>query len=907
MDLNDKTLKVAALLIIVLLIAAPLTYLSLSGDDDDPYRRTILLGPGEVTHFQVSSGGDVQTTDQPLPPFPTEVKAALKRTPGWLRPDLEKKFVRLSLMDMTVYARATPSFGDFDLDGDQDLVTGNQNGEVELKLNEGSQYDPIFIPTDLADGIGGSENAAPAIADLNGDGNTDLLMGSHDDVLNFYRNDGTNEVPAWTLDNSFLNGVNVLGSIFPRLLDYDGDNDLDLIVVEHSSSVTTMRYFENTGSKLNPSWNEQVGIFALLQPVIANYPFPAFYDLDNDGDHDVTLGGRDGRLRYFENRGTILATAWTEDDRIFSDINTGTRATPAFADLNGDSRIDLVTGEENGTFFKFMNQGTPEDPSFIDLNSGSIYYDTSALSPIGDVIAEARGTVLGPSTINVDRLVKEYDDEDIITFSQLINGAEKRYVDELAFIIANTNENVLRAMTGTIDLNDPECTYDPGILLDHVEEHYKLKGQLAYADIMEKGDYTTLWYISGEGEKKELPRDVYYWSVVHPRCRYEVPGYTHGDFWREYLRNDDQYSNEFGATMLEAVKESQTIHDAIYDLTKWMSVFMDFGYDTTDKTAIEIYDAHYGSCGEYSILRNAMGRSLFIPVRLANDWGEDHVWNEFYDDVENGTWHHWDGMADDPMVYERDWGKDISAVWTQRGDDLVHEHGVTEKYTDTAHITARIEDRNGDPVDGACVVMQSEYFLRNSPNYWPAPTIAIWNYTDENGECEFDLGGNYYTIDVMSEIGTFHRGFPNLAEGTPFGSYRVVEGHDDTVVMSIDGEVPQRPGMGGVSTSGTGRSVSIELATAEVVAQNIATFPDDTLIITGNRYPQPTSATIDVMVCDKNNFGRFMAGYDFDCAIQDTIAVTESREYDLPEGDWYVVICNRYCLGMEKEIVVTIG
>ena len=908
MDLNDKTVWIATLFTVAILIASPVAYFSLSNDDDgsDSYRQTFTLSPGEVTSIHVSANGEVQTTDEPLPPFPSEVKSALKRTPGWLRPDLEEKFVRLSLRDMTVYARATPSFGDFDFDGDPDMVTGNQNGEVELKINAGSRFDPIFIPTDLVEGIGGSGNVAPVIADLNGDGNTDLLMGSHDDVLDFYRNDGTNEEPVWTLDNSPLSGVNVVGSIFPRLLDYDADDDLDLVVVEHTSLVTTMRYFENTGTTIQPTWTERLGMFAMLQPVITNYPFPAFADLDNDGDFDVTLGGRDGRLRYFENQGTIFATAWTEDDRIFSDINTGSRATPAFTDLNGDTRIDLVTGEENGTFFRFLNTGTPEDPSFIALNSGSIYYDTSASSPIGDVIAEARGTVLGPTTLNVDRLVKEYQDEDVIIFADLINSAEKRYVDELAFIIAHTNENVLRAMTGTIDLNDPECTYDAGILLDHVEEHYKLKGKLAYADIREKGDYTTLWYISGDGVKKELPRDVYYWSVVHPRCRYEVPGYTHGDFWREYLRYDEQYANEFGTNMVEAVKDSPNIHDAIYDLTKWMSVFMDFGYDTTDKTPIEIYDAHYGSCGEYSILRNAMGRALFIPLRLANDWGEDHVWNEFYDDVENGTWHHWDGMADDPMVYERDWGKEISAVWTQRGDDFIHEYGVTEKYTDTAHITMRVLDRNGDPVDGACIIMESEFFLRKNPQYWPIPTIAIWNYTDENGESEFDLGGNNYTIDVMSEIGTYHRGYPNLVQESPLGSYRVIEGQDDTLTMTIDGEAPQRPSISKISVPGTGTKVSIELKTAEVIAQNIATFPDDTLIISGNRYPQPTQATLDVFVFDERNFQRFMAGYDFDCTLQDKIPVTERMEYNLPDGDWYVVCCNRYSLGMEKEVVVTV-
>ena len=50
-----------------------------------------------------------------------------------------------------------------------------------------------------------------------------------------------------------------------------------------------------------------------------------------------------------------------------------------------------------------------------------------------------------------------------------------------------------------------------------------------------------------------------------------------------------------------------------------------------------------------------------------------------------------------------------------------------------------------------------------------------------------------------------------MADGTPFGSYLVVEGHDDTVIMAIDGQAPQRPGIGGMSSSGTGQKVSIKL------------------------------------------------------------------------------------------------
>jgi len=498
--------------------------------------------------------------------------------------------------------------------------------------------------------------------------------------------------------------------------------------------------------------------------------------------------------------------------------------------------------------------------------------------------------------------LREVVEDDVSAYAELILECPRKFVDELGFIIAHTATPVLRAMTGTIDLNDPECEYDEEILLEHVKEHYELNGKLNYATIVEKKDHTTIRYVTGEGTEMELPRDVYYWYVVHPRCRYEAPGYTHEDYWREYLRYDDRYNG----SLVDAVKDAENVHEAVYRLTEWVAAFMDFGYESTDKTPIEIYDLHYGSCGVHSVLTNALGRAVFIPTRLANNWGEDHVWNEFYDDVENGTWHHWDITGpniDDPESYERDWGKDISTVWSIRGDDYVYV--VTEKYTPTCDLTITVVDREGRPVDGACVVMESEYFVRTNPLYWPVPTISLWNYTDNNGECRFTIGENHYTIDVMSAIGNYHRGYPDMDPLLPTGSYHAVEGTSDHLTCMIDGLMPddfRGDNVGGID----GDLVKVEFTVekGEVHAQSIITYPDDTCVIEANPYPADVEGEIDFFVCDAVNFESYRKGYDFNC--YEAMNNVGEGKVSIPEGDWYLVWCNGDSIGTSEYIDVRV-
>lgn len=90
---------------------------------------------------------------------------------------------------------------DWDNDNDLDLVIGNISGEVYFVPNEGSAKTSQFgKPQKLsADGKPIRVNhgdAGPVVADWNGNGLLDLLVGAGDGSVIFYRNKGTKTKPA---------------------------------------------------------------------------------------------------------------------------------------------------------------------------------------------------------------------------------------------------------------------------------------------------------------------------------------------------------------------------------------------------------------------------------------------------------------------------------------------------------------------------------------------------------------------------------------------------------------------------------------------------------------------------------------------------------------------------------------
>ncbi len=205
----------------------------------------------------------------------------------------------------------SPTLVDLDGDGDLDLINSFIN--IEYYENTGDASSPVFSspvqnPFGLNFGInmGLTEfNTGSTLADLDGDGDFDLLTTSYYGNLNYFENIGTSTAPQFAPKTTNPFGLTPSTdsiSGYPELMDIDRDGDLDLMV--GSYNVTTyagiFEYFENIGTNTAPQFAPKTtNPFGLTGTYEYNYLTSA--DLDNDGDLDVLSCEYYGVFQYFEN------------------------------------------------------------------------------------------------------------------------------------------------------------------------------------------------------------------------------------------------------------------------------------------------------------------------------------------------------------------------------------------------------------------------------------------------------------------------------------------------------------------------------------------------------------------------------------------------------------------------------
>ena len=179
----------------------------------------------------------------------------------------------------------------------------------------------------------------PGAADLDGDGDPDLLAGMSCDGL---RNDGGCLVGPWGETPSWCDGLPDAGDCVHarvELADLDQDGDTDALFGCYYGSIL---FFENVGTPHEPQWNRNDDYFYTSW---SNFRAPGAADLDGDGDLDIVAGVSAGlsHLVVYWNIGIPAAPVWIEDRDFFSSIAPlGTSVEPNFADIDQDGDLDLV-------------------------------------------------------------------------------------------------------------------------------------------------------------------------------------------------------------------------------------------------------------------------------------------------------------------------------------------------------------------------------------------------------------------------------------------------------------------------------------------------------------------------------------------------------------------------------------
>jgi hypothetical protein len=250
---------------------------------------------------------------------------------------------------------SVPVLADLDGDGDLDLLVGNKiapdadtTGTITWFENVGSRTAPSFRERGFL-AMRGEYHYAPTVADLDGDGLPDLILGTWRDQVQWWRNTGTRTVPAWTMADSALITLTRGSNTAPALTDLDGDGDLDMIVGEASGQLNLYR---NTGTRTAPRFELVSDTFQEID--VGRRSVPTFADLTGDGRPDLLLGSEDGDVQLWRNvsEGAVIRF---ERDTAFR-LTADPYSAPTVGDLFGNGKLAMLVGANSGGVLYFEKQ-----------------------------------------------------------------------------------------------------------------------------------------------------------------------------------------------------------------------------------------------------------------------------------------------------------------------------------------------------------------------------------------------------------------------------------------------------------------------------------------------------------------------------------------------------------------------
>ncbi len=218
-------------------------------------------------------------------------------------------YANISTINLDIFSnlpalRLTPTFGDIDGDGDEDMFIGDFYGYIHFFENTagaGNTANFILNQAQYA-GIDVGLFASPQLIDLNRDLLLDLVIGMRNGYFTYYENTGTSSVPNFSFVTSTL------------------------------GNVKTVRYNEFNGNSM-PFVYDDGGTYKMLSGAISGYIYQ--------------FGNIDGNL-----------TGTFSIDSSFQNIWDGAATSVSLSDVNNDTYLDLLIGNYSGGLAYFQGDFT---------------------------------------------------------------------------------------------------------------------------------------------------------------------------------------------------------------------------------------------------------------------------------------------------------------------------------------------------------------------------------------------------------------------------------------------------------------------------------------------------------------------------------------------------------------------
>ena len=215
----------------------------------------------------------------------------------------------------------------------------------------------------------GKGRVEKVVADWNGDGLYDLILGDRDGFVTVYLNQGSNAAPKYAGGMKLKGGgkeIKVKSPSAPYLVEWNGDGKMDLLVGDGDGY---LHLFLNTGAVDSVDFAPGVKVQAAgkdLQVSRGNAS-PCVVDWNEDGKKDFVMGKGNGTIFVFLNEGSNEQPIFGKPIELNGgSLDVGSNSSPDVADWNGDGKKDLIIGNNSGEIFVFLNKGTNEDPQYED-------------------------------------------------------------------------------------------------------------------------------------------------------------------------------------------------------------------------------------------------------------------------------------------------------------------------------------------------------------------------------------------------------------------------------------------------------------------------------------------------------------------------------------------------------------
>ncbi|MFQ6605870.1 MAG: S8 family serine peptidase [Fidelibacterota bacterium] len=265
----------------------------------------------------------------------------------------EEIFVELSLNQSGFpYAtsssvKTSPVVADLNGDGESEIYFGSDNFDFYGLAADGTVL-PGFPYT-----TGNQVRSSPAIADLQGDGDKEIVFGSKDRSIHVLNYDGT-------VDLTFLSDGYIMDS--PVLTDLDQDGDLEIVFGTFETGNTGKVYAIHHDGSAVTGFPVAIGEVIMVAPAVA--------DLDNDGELDIVIGTWSNNIYCVSESGTVKpGFPFPANGRI--------NVAPALANLTGDSQLEIAAGSDDGTLYIIDAAGTEvsQVTSGSMIRGGISFYD----------------------------------------------------------------------------------------------------------------------------------------------------------------------------------------------------------------------------------------------------------------------------------------------------------------------------------------------------------------------------------------------------------------------------------------------------------------------------------------------------------------------------------------------------